>query len=173
MKIPFKIRWFEPFRRMPKYIILHDVGCSAANISEVRLDTAKFQTNLLRAKQFTLNMEPDLNFHYVLERIGEDYEVILGRPFAVDCTYPDIPTNYRNSIHVCLMGSYDYDIPDDRLYKKLSYNILSPASKIFKIPPNRIVLHSEVSIDKELACPGSFFNKDTMIAHFKSMLLAK
>lgn len=173
MKIPFKIRLFNPFKKTPRYIVLHDVSCMSSDLAEVRLDKKRAQTGKLRSYQYIKQMEPDLNYHYVVEMIEEDYEVLTGRPFAVFCDYPDILSPMDYSFHICLMGNYNYDIPDRRVYQKICYNLLSPMMRLYKIPISRILTHSEVSQEKDLKCPGNFFDKDLLLNYLKGMLLAK
>ena len=168
MKIPYKIRLFDRFVKQPKYIVIHDVSCMAASSAKVRLDNANPQTNDLRTIEYTQQMQPDLNYHFIVEKIKEDYEVLLGRPMAVHCDYDDIPTPYNFAFHVCLMGNYNYDIPDVRFYKKICYNILAPMMKLYKINPNRIYLHSELTTT-EAECPGEFFDKQRLLNYLKSM----
>jgi len=171
MKIPFKIRQFDPFKKFPRYIVIHDVSCMNTQIDKLRLDSPKFQTNILRNQQYIIDMQPDLNYHYIVEKIGEDYEVILGRPFATYCEYDDIKNPYNHSIHICVMGNYNFDIPAKRLYQKIVYSIISPLIRQFKFPKDRIVLHSEISTDQSVVCPGTFFDKNILMNHVKSMLI--
>jgi hypothetical protein len=35
--------------------------------------------------------------------------------------------------------------------------------KLFNIPPSKIKLHRDVSSNKDLSCPGDFFNEGKMI----------
>ncbi len=173
MKIPYKIRLMDKFKRPPRYIILHDITCQAPSAEALRIDSEVPQINKLRTIMYTKNMEPDLNYHFVVERVGEDYEAIMGRPLAVMCNYPDIPSPFNNSFHVCVMGSFEYDIPDRREYQKLAYNILSPMIRFFNIGIDRIYTHKEISTNKEIACPGTFFDKNLVINQLKSMLINK
>ncbi len=173
MKIPFRIRLFRPFRRRPKYIIIHDVNCMYDSYGEVKNDTVRFQTNKFRNYQYRIHMQADINYHFIIEKINDDFEVVLGRPFAVDCIYEDIPDIYRNSLHVAIMGSCDFNIPTDRLYKKIVYNVLAPSKLLFNIPVSRILTHNEISTNKEIDCPGSYFDKALLISHYKSMIISK
>jgi hypothetical protein len=169
MRIPFKIRLFNKFVKRPRYIIIHDVSCQVADAAELRIDNEKFQTNELRTREYTEVMQPDLNYHFIVEKIKTDYEVLLGRPFAVHCEYDDIINPYNFAFHICVMGNYDYDIPDRRMYQKIAYSILAPLMRTFKIPPPRILLHSEISTNKELNCPGTFFDKKLLISYMKNL----
>jgi len=168
MKIPFKIRLFDKFVKRPKYIIIHDVSCMAQESAILRLDNAKPQTNDLRIWNYTKDMVPDLNYHFIVEKIKEDYEVLLGRPFAVHCDYTDIKSPFNFAFHICIMGNFSYDIPEVRLYQKICYNILSPLMRLYKINADKIYLHSELT-DDEINCPGDFFDKQRLLNYLKSM----
>ena len=171
MQIPFKIRQFNRIVVMPRFVIIHDVNCQAHNFGSVKIDNKECQINKLRNIEYKINNQPDLNYHYVVEMIREDYEALMGRPFGVRCDYPDIPRPHEFAFHVCIMGDFNLDIPDNRLYQKIAYNILAPTLKMFRIPMANIFLHSEVTTDKEIHCPGNFFDKKRMINQLRSMRL--
>ena len=169
MRVPLKIRLFDKFVKLPRYVIVHDISCQVPSAAELRLDNEKYQTNLLRTREFTEQMEPDVNYHFVVEKIKNEYEILLGRPFAVHCNYEDIINPYNFAFHVCVMGHYDYDIPERRMYQKMCYAIFAPIMRMYKIPPQRIFLHSEISTDKKLKCPGTFFDKKLLMSYLKNM----
>ena len=169
MKIPFKIRLFDVMKKLPRYIIIHDINCMTPNAESLRIDNKKFQTAKMRILQYQKHMQADLNYHFIVDRIDKDYEVILGRPLATLCEYDDIRDPYHWSFHIGVMGNYDYDIPELRLYQKIAYNILSPMIKLYKIDPTRVLLHSE--INKEMQCPGNYFDKMKLMSYLKMMRL--
>jgi len=171
MKIPFKIKLFDRLRKIPRYIIIHDVSCMAPEDPALRLDNKRPQTHLLRQRLYLNKMEPDLNYHYIIEEIGEEFEVMLGRPFGVMCNHPDIPSEYLFAFHICIMGNFDYSIPAKRLYDKLCYNVLAPLIYLHKIPKTRIFLHNELV--KGSTCPGSFFDKNALLAKLPQFLITK
>jgi hypothetical protein len=99
----------------------------------------------------------DINYHYIIDKVGEDWIPIVCRPFVYMCEWPDIPPDMNNkSLHVALMGSYDFKIPSKRLVEVLAFRVLNPMIKMFKLTPSKIKFHNEVSSDKELTCPGDF-----------------
>ena len=171
MKIPLKIKLFDRLRKIPRFIIIHDVSCQAPEDPALRIDNKKPQMNLLRTRLYLNKMEPDVNYHFVLEEIGEEFEVNLGRPMGVACNYPDIPSQYVFAFHVCVMGNYDYAIPSIRLYEKLCYSVLAPLIYQFKIPMKRIFLHNELV--KGSTCPGSFFDINMVRSKLPQFLITK
>jgi len=60
-------------------------------------------------------------------------------------------------------------VPQKRMYEVLAFRILNPMMKMFKISPNRIKMHRDVSSNKELTCPGDFIDPEvveTMVRRF-------
>jgi hypothetical protein len=143
------------------------------NDPNFRIDKKISQVNKLRGMEYLVQMEADLNYHFVIETLGEDYEAIMGRPLAVHCHYPDIRSPYDFAFHVCLMGDSNNFVPTLRCYKKICYSVLSPLMKMFRININNIVLHKEVSDDKEMDCPGNLFDKHVLIAQLRNLLINK
>jgi len=155
MRIPFKMSLLKVRHARPRFIILHHTVCMYPAPS-ARIDNPKFQlpaimNNVLEQKT------PDINYHYVIEKVKDDYQVFGCRPFVTICDFDDIDVNTNKfAIHVALLGSYDFKIPERRLYETLAYRLLNPLLKVFGLNPARVKFHSEVSNDKELTCPGDF-----------------
>lgn len=170
MKLPLKQSLLKIRRTRAKYIIVHETTCQY-EAPQSKIDNPKFQIpgligNVLEKKQ------ADLNYHFILDKIKDDYQIIICRPFVTLCQFDDIDDNINNAaLHVALMGSYEFKIPEDRLYEILAYRLLNPLLKFFLISPNRIRLHHEVSNKKEETCPGSFFNKEKMIAMVRRFVI--
>lgn len=158
MKIPFKPSLLKVRRQSPKWIILHHTA-ELYDIPSARIDNSNYQMPAI-FKGVLEKKEGDVNYHYVVEKVKDDYIAIAARPFVYLCEWNDIDLNMNNrSIHVALLGSYDLKIPGKRLYEVLAYKLLNPFMKMFALTPSRIKFHSEVSSDKELTCPGEFVDK--------------
>jgi hypothetical protein len=154
MKIPFKPSLLK-IRRQTKWIILHHTAEMYDN-PESRIDNPKFQMPGI-TKGVLEKKQADINYHYIIDKVGEDWIPIVCRPFVYMCEWPDIPPDMNNkSLHVALMGSYDFKIPSKRLVEVLAFRVLNPMLKMFKLAPSKIKFHNEVSSDKELTCPGDF-----------------
>ena len=172
MKVPYRPKTFNRVKKGFRFVIIHDISCQFEHMTEFYKDTPKFQTGKLRAYDFVLNSQNDLNYHFIVEKVNDDYESMVGRPLSAECNYPDIPSPFDRSIHVCLMGNYSLETPMQRFYQQLAYRVVGPILKVFHMSFDRIKLHSEVS-KKFPSCPGKLFNKDVFIALLKAMIVAK
>jgi len=170
MKIPFKPSMLKIRRQSIKWIILHHTA-ELYDAPEVRIDNPKYQMygifkGVLEKKQ------GDVEYHYVIDKIKDDYIPVICRPFSYLCDWPDISDDINNrALHVALLGSYDFKVPEKRLYEVLAYKILNPALKLFKISPAKIKLHREVSDNKELTCPGDFVDKEIIISMVRRFVI--
>ena len=154
----------------PKYIIIHNSVCLFDTpINKIEIDTKKYQydyVKYLHVKELKLS---DINYHYILDKINGDYEIILGKPIHSPCIFEDIDDLYYYSIHVSIMGDYNIDMADNRLYEVLAYRVISPLLYWFHLDKNCIKLHSEIAQNKNdnavKECPGSYFFKEILINH--------
>ena len=162
MKIKLRPSRLKVRRQTVKWIIVHHTA-EMYKQPETKIDNAKFQMPGLVAGVH-IQKQADINYHYVIDKIKEDYYPVVTRPIAYLCEWDDIDKNINNrAVHVAVMGSYDVKIPVSRLYEILAYRLLNPMLKLFSLAPNRIKLHRDVSSDKDLSCPGDFFNEGKMI----------
>lgn len=150
-------------RGRPRWIILHHTSELYKNPVS-KIDNSKFQIQGL-SKGVLEMKQSDVNYHYVIEKIGEEYYPIVCRPFVYLCEWDDIDPNINNkAIHVGFLGNYDFKVPEKRFYEVMAFRILNPMLKMFKLDPSRIKFHSDVSSDKELTCPGDFIDKEVVIS---------
>lgn len=150
-------------RGKPRWIILHHTSEIYEN-PMAKIDNSKFQIQGLSKGVLELK-QSDINYHYVVEKINDEYYPIVCRPFVYLCEWDDIDPNINNrAIHVGFLGNYDFKIPEKRFYEVLAFRILNPMLKMFKLDPSRIKFHNEVSSDKELTCPGDFIDKEVIIS---------
>jgi len=155
MKIPFKPSMMQIRRSPIKWIILHHTSEIYENPGS-KIDNAKFQIPGISKGVLELK-QGDINYHYVIDKIEEDYYPILCRPYVYLCEWPDIHDDInKKSIHIALMGSYDFKIPEKRCYEVLAYRLLNPMMKLFSLNPSKIKFHKDVSDDKDISCPGDF-----------------
>ena len=137
MKMPLKPALMRIRRKAVKWIILHHTA-EMYDIPSARIDNAKYQLPAL----FNGVMEKkqaDINYHYVIEKIKEDYVPIACRPISYLCDWDDIDDNINNmAIHVALLGSYDFKIPEPRCYQILAYKMLNPMLNCSIYPPTRL-----------------------------------
>lgn len=163
MKIPLRPSRLTVRRQTVRWLILHHSSEIYEN-PEARIDNSSYQTQAI-FKGVLERKEGDVNYHYVIEKVKEDYIPIVTRPFVYLCEWPDIDVNINNrAIHICLLGNYDFKVPDVRLYEVLAYRVLNPFLKMYRIAPNRIKFHRDVSSNEDLTCPGEFVNMGRVIS---------
>ncbi len=170
MKVPFKPSMLKIRRKPAKWIILHH-SSEMYERPDAMIDNSKFQTNALSAGVME-KKQGDINYHYIIDKIQDDYMAIACTPFVYLCEWDDIHADINNvAIHIALLGNYDMKIPEKRCYEILAYRLLNPMLKMFAISPARIKLHNEVSDDKELTCPGDFVNKEVVISMVRRFVI--
>ena len=158
MKIQLRPSLLKVRRQSVKWIIVHHTAEMYPQPA-ARIDNASFQTQQLY-KGVLEDKTGDVNYHYVVEKIKDDYYPIVTRPFVYMCDWPDIPNDINNrAIHVALLGSYDFKVPEVRLYEVLAFRLLNPMLKMFHLSPSKIKLHRDVSTDEDLTCPGDFVER--------------
>ena len=156
-------------RQSVKWIIIHHTAEMYVQ-PEAKIDTSKYQlpalfSGVLEKKQ------GDINYHYVIEKVKEDYIAIVTRPTVYLCEWDDIPINInKRAVHVAMLGSYDLKLPEKRLYDVLAYRVINPMLKIYGIPPSKIKLHSEVS-EEDITCPGEFVDKGRIITAVRRFVI--
>jgi hypothetical protein len=169
-RIPLRPSLLDRRRLSVKWLILHHTAEMYEN-PESRIDNPKYQMPGL-FKGVLEKKQGDVNYHYVVDMIQSDYNVITARPFVYLCEWPDIDPNINNrSIHVALMGNYDFKIPQLRMYQVLAYRVLNPLINLYGLTPSRIKLHRDVSSDKDLTCPGDFIDLDRVIAQVRRFII--
>jgi len=170
MKIPFKPSLMDIRRQSVKWIILHHTA-EMYDLPSAMIDNAKYQWPAL-AKGVLMKKQPEINYHYVIDKIGEDYMPIACRPISFLCEWDDIDLNINNrAVHVALLGSYDFKIPEPRCYQILAYKLLTPMLKLFNIPPSKIKMHRDISSNKDLSCPGDFLDEAIVIANVRRFVI--
>lgn len=138
---------------------------------EARIDNSKYQMPGIFKGVMELK-EADVNYHYVVEKIKQDYVAIATRPIPYICEWNDIDTNINNrAVHVACLGNLDFQIPPKRLYDIMAYRLINPMMKLFNLTPSKIKLHNEVSIDPGIYCPGEFFDKGRLITSVRRFLV--
>lgn len=170
MKIPYKPSLFERINIKPRYIVIHDINCEFDGLAEFQTLSNQFRTGKLRDTNFLFNAEFDLNYHFVVEKVLDDYETVVGRPLWAVCEHEDIVSPYDKAFHVLMLGNFNDINPDDRFYRQMAYRAVSPLMVMFRIPIGNIVLHSEISNSKDkVQCPGSLFSIDKLTSQLKSL----
>jgi hypothetical protein len=173
MIVPYKPVKFKKTTKQFKYIIIHDLSCRFSNLSGAKVDSKKSSASHLRGYNWIFNDEIDLPYHFLCDKIGVDYETIMGTPFCYKCIYDDIPKVYDSAIHIGISGDYYVIAPTQRAYQQIGYRAVASIMRWFAIPFNNVLLHRDISTNKDCDCPGVMFNKSKFIASIKPMILIK
>ena len=162
MKLQLRPSLLKVRRQTVKWIIIHHT-IELYKQPLAKIDNSQFQTPEL-FKGVLEDKSGDINYHYVVEKIKDDFYPIVTRPFVYMCEWPDISDDInKRAIHIALLGSYSFKIPPKRLYEVLAFRLVNPMLKMFKISPSKIKTHNEISNEK-IDCPGDFFDKDILIS---------
>lgn len=111
----------------------------------------------------------DIGYHYGVERIGDDYYALVGRPEQDDAAAVKEQHMNEKGIHVCCVGNYDSESPPVPMLECLITRIILPVMSRYNIPIERIRAHHDYAIYK--TCPGKKFDMDilrTMVAKWPS-----
>lgn len=175
MKVPFKPVYLPKGPKRYHYIIIHDCNCMAERFPEFKIDNVQFQTNRLRGRIFQDKKLFELPYHFVCEKVIDDWQTIVGRPLQYSCedVYTDLDKNFsRFGIHICIMGNFNYMASETRMYQQICYRALTPVMKQYRIPKGNIFLHGELNPQK-LDCPGFNFSKQHLKAYIQPFLIAQ
>lgn len=169
MKIPFRPSRMDIRRQRIKWLILHHTA-EFYELPEARIDNSKYQMKAV-FKGVLERKEPDVNYHIVIEKVDDDYIPVTARPISYLCDYPDIHADInKRAVHIAMLGSYDFKIPNVRLMEVLAYKVLNPFVNLFKLTPSKIKLHKEVS-NEDISCPGDFVDKGKILALVKRYVI--
>ena len=103
----------------------------------------------------------DVGYHFGIEDIYGEYEVLVGRPLTRPGAHCKQKSMNTKSIGICFVGNYDLAKPDMNMILVCMNRIILPLCKIYDIGWNNIVGHREVS-GVQKSCPGSQFDMDVV-----------
>jgi hypothetical protein len=156
----------------PKFIIIHDSSCLNHSNSALLIDGPASAIGALKVENIVKSNYNDYNYHFIVDRIDKDYEVITGRPMSMRCDFPDLDKKYQNAIHVIILCDLSVELPSNRLYKILAYRCLAPLIKSLRIgsdPSGIILFHKDIT-NKDISCPGDFLAREILISQVKRFL---
>lgn len=163
LKVQYRPISLPRIKRKYKYIVIHDTSCMYPHLDFTKVDDGKPRISALRAYSLIFDKKYDLNYHYLCQYIKNDWESFVARPLYRLCTYPDMSDIYQNAIHVCQFGDFNIINGQQRMYHQMCYRVLAPMMFWFGIKIGNIVLHSQVSNNKDLKCPGTMFDFTKLI----------
>lgn len=105
----------------------------------------------------------DIGYHIGIEKIGDVYEVLLGRPFDADGAHAYQMGMNRIGLGVVFIGDFNQYEPKAEMLQKAAAH-LRPIMAALEIPGDRqhVLAHGDVapykSLDSDFPCPGRNFN---------------
>ena len=105
----------------------------------------------------------DIGYHFGIERVGDDYQIFMGRMMNVPGAHCKERGMNRISLGVCFIGDYDLNEPPHEMWL-LGQELIASLMFVFEIPKENIHGHYELAPYK--SCPGVRFD----IERFKEEL---
>lgn len=173
MRVPYKPALLSKGPKRYKYIILHDINCMGKNNNEFKVDRTLAQTGKLRSRFKVEKKYDELPYHFVCEKVGDDYETIVGRPLQFSCEYSDINYSFGHfAVHILVMGNFNIIDAETRMYQQICYRAISPMIRFFRIQRSNVLLHGELSTE-QLDCPGFNFDKNQLKAFLQPFTIVQ
>jgi len=135
-----------------RYIVLHH------SFTE---DGKTLNWSTIRKYHKEYNGWSDVGYHFGIEDIYGEYEVLVGRPLTRPGAHCKQKSMNTKSIGICFVGNYDLAKPDMNMILVCMNRIILPLCKIYDIGWNNIVGHREVT-GVQKSCPGSQFDMDVV-----------
>jgi N-acetylmuramoyl-L-alanine amidase len=130
---------------IPYIIIHHSLTKDGQTVSWSAI--RKYHVNTLGYK--------DVGYHWGVELVNDEYEVILGRiPGTVGAHC--IPRN-KDSIGICVVGNFEEAAPPVKQWYK-TLQLCKWLMKVYRIPVASVLGHMEAQENRE--CPGKYFDMD-------------
>lgn len=95
----------------------------------------------------------DVGYHFGIEKVKGEVEVLVGRPLYRDGAHC-LGSN-EDTIGICIVGNYGVEDLDSKIKNKL-VQLISSLCYCLDIPFDEVMGHKER--DKSRTCPGDFFN---------------
>jgi hypothetical protein len=130
----------------PDHLIIH---CSATK------DSGTVSWPAIRRFHKVECVWSDIGYHFGVEYVGEDVEILMGR-------MPNVPGAHcsghnHDSLGVCVVGDYDVYPPSALIWSK-AIELARWICAEFAIPMNKVHGHREFNPHK--TCPGLKFDMD-------------
>jgi hypothetical protein len=171
--IPLRASNVKVANKWPPKIIIHHTACKMGKFGEFKFDRPKFQTDKFQDLNYAVTKDKETGFNFILDKVNNDYQVIVSQPLLTLCEYSDLEPYYHRAIHIALMGDYNENIPQTRLYRVLGYRLLGPLMRLFYLKENDILFHNEISTDETVTCPGKLVEWDRLIMGLRSTFRRK
>ena len=95
----------------------------------------------------------DVGYHFGIEKINKEYEVLIGRPLQIEGAH----TKGQNSdsIGICFIGNYDIAEPEKIMIEIALKRIILPLCLFFNLRAKDIYGHKDFA---QKTCPGKKFD---------------
>jgi N-acetylmuramoyl-L-alanine amidase len=132
----------------PTYIVLH---CSETK------DSGTVSWGAIRRYHTSVLGWDDIGYHFGVERVGEDFEVLLGRLPNIHGAHCKAAGMNGKSLGICCVGSFSGEsVPEQQWL--LALRLARYLMAAYMIPADKVIGHREVEAAK--TCPGAWFNMD-------------
>jgi len=105
----------------------------------------------------------DIGYHFGVELVNDEYEVLAGRPMDVQGAHCKERRMNSRALGICFIGNFDLAPPNEVMLQR-GARVLKPIVQMWGIPHYHVLPHSHFATYK--TCPGKLFPMD----HFISML---
>ncbi len=156
--IPLRATDVKYSSEWPKHIVLHHTAEFVENVPRFQFDVRKPQALDYMAYSKKVLKQRETKYHFIIDRQGPDFGVMVSQPLLTMCVYDDLPPEFAKAVHIAFLGDYNNDIPPTRIYRVLAYRLLSPLMRLFYLDEEDILLHSAISTEEGVTCPGEFID---------------
>jgi|Wag4MinimDraft_13_1082653.scaffolds.fasta_scaffold02729_2 hypothetical protein len=125
-------------------------------------DSASKSWSAIRDYHIHTNGWRDIGYHFGVERIGDQYQILGGRPLSEMGAHT---AGHNNTIGICLVGDFDEQAPADEAMQLL-FRLILGLMIAYGFKPEQVRFHSDYS---EKSCPGRYFPKRELIAKLRNV----
>jgi N-acetylmuramoyl-L-alanine amidase len=109
----------------------------------------------------------DIGYHYGLEDINGQYEVLVGRDLNTTGAHCKEAEMNEKAIGVCLVGNFDEELPSIGIIDR-ALRFVSGLTLILDVPIRNVIAHRDFATYK--SCPGTRFNMEKFRSDLKIMI---
>ena len=131
---------------IPQYIIVHH---------SLTTDSKTVSSQSIRRYHVKKLKWSAVGYHFFVELINNDYEVILGRMPDTQGAHCKQQGMNRKSLGVCFVGNFDTKKPDPQQWE-LGVRLCASICKVLNLDVSHIVAHRDYAEYK--TCPGRMFD---------------
>lgn len=167
--IPLKKSALKYSTEWPDHIVLHHTAEFVGDNSLFNIDTRKAQAPKYIEYSYNKLRKKETMYHFIVDQVENDYSVFVSQPLYTKCFYEDLDDEYASAVHIGVIGNYNLDIVPTRMYRVIAYRVIVPVMRMFYLKESDIHLHSAISNNKSVTCPGEFFSMDDLLTQVRSL----